>query len=211
MKMSNKRSCFAGVTLLLALFSAQTLAADRVVFELNGVEYRESELSPEARLSLFELESKHYRELQPIFDKVLADIYFEKEAGRLEKTEEEVRAEHLPAVEPDEKDIRALYESRKDLIGKPYEAVRHHIVRALRKKQVREKKAELGVAYREKSAFRVLLPPPVPPLLRHRHHGGPGKGQSRCRSDHHGVCRIPMFALQDCWRIPGSGRRALRG
>nr|VFK20363.1 MAG: hypothetical protein BECKLFY1418C_GA0070996_107113 [Candidatus Kentron sp. LFY] len=157
------------------------------------------------RLSLFELESKHYRELQPIFDKALADIYFEKEAKRLGKTKGAIRAERLAMPEPDEKDIRALYESRKDLIGKPYEAVRHHIVRALRKKQVREKKAELGVAYREKSAFRVLLPPPVPPFFAIDTTGAPVKGNPDAEVTIVEYCRIPMFALQDCWRIPGSG------
>nr|VFK11635.1 MAG: Thioredoxin [Candidatus Kentron sp. LPFa]VFK28220.1 MAG: Thioredoxin [Candidatus Kentron sp. LPFa] len=181
MKTPHKKSSNAlfGIALALMLGATQTLAADRVLFQLNGADYDQSKLSQGSRLALFAAESKYYRELQQVIDKELFEIYLVEEAKRMGKSKEAIRAERLTVAEPTEKEIRAFYDSRKARMKKPYEAVREGFTKYLRKKAVSERKAALVAAYREKNAVKMLMSRPVAPVMEIATEGFPVKGDPK--------------------------------
>lgn len=181
MKTPHKKSSNAlfGIALLLTLGATQTLAADRVLFQLNGADYDQSKLSQGSRLALFAAESRHYQGLKQVIDQELFEIYLAEEAKRLAKSLEEIRAERLAGTEPTEKEIRAFYDSRKARMKKSYGAVRDQFARYLRKKAVSEKKAALVAQYREKNAVKMPMSRPVAPVMEIATEGFPVKGDPK--------------------------------
>nr|VFK30573.1 MAG: Protein-disulfide isomerase [Candidatus Kentron sp. MB]VFK34851.1 MAG: Protein-disulfide isomerase [Candidatus Kentron sp. MB]VFK77003.1 MAG: Protein-disulfide isomerase [Candidatus Kentron sp. MB] len=177
---NNVRPFFFGALALLPfiLSSFQTLASERALFQLGGLDYQESELPANARLALYELEEGFYGGLEAIFDQVLFDIYLKGESKRLGKSKEEIRAERLSTPAPDEDNIRAFYETIKDRLGKPYEAVREGIVELLEQREMEKKRALLLADYREKNQFKILLPRITPPSIEIHSAGFPVKGSS---------------------------------
>nr|VFK37343.1 MAG: Thioredoxin [Candidatus Kentron sp. TC] len=160
----------------ITLFPRETLAADRALFQLNGLDYLESELPPRLRLALHEVENEYYQRLQRIFDEVLFDTYLEEEVERFGKPRKEIEAEQLSVAAPGEDDIRAFYATIEKRIGKPYEAVRESIADLLRGKEMEKKRSALLAEYREKNNFKILLPRITPPVIKIHTEGFPDKG-----------------------------------
>nr|VFJ55306.1 MAG: Thioredoxin [Candidatus Kentron sp. FW] len=171
-----------GIAFLLIVSAPRwTLASDRALFQLGGIDYLESELPPGLRLDLYEVEDEYYRELQRIFDEALFDIYLQEESERLGKSKDQIRAKRLSAPKPGEADVRAFYENIKDRIGRPYKAVRGQISDLLRQQASDKKRADLLADYRQKNHFKILLPRITPPTVEIRTRGFPTKGDPKAR------------------------------
>nr|VFJ89650.1 MAG: Thioredoxin [Candidatus Kentron sp. LFY] len=184
MKIANKdlRNMICSGIAILSLMIAwgpKTLAGNRALFQLDGMDYLESELPPASRLALYEVEDEYYRKLEAIFDDVLFDSYLEEEAERLGKSKNKIRAERLSVAEPGEDDIRAFYDTIGNRIGKPYKAVRARIAEHLRQEKIDKKRADLLESYRQKNNFKILLPRITPPVIDIHSQGFPTKGDPK--------------------------------
>ena len=162
--------------LLFGYGAIPALAADRMLFQVDGFDYSESELSAERQLALYELDNDHYQKVQQLIDDALFDIVVEKEAERRKTTAEAVRNELLAVRVPDEKSLREFYDKNKRRISKPYKQVREQIARFVREESRKEKKAELLAAFKEKNDFKILLPQPIAPVVQIATDGFPTKG-----------------------------------
>nr|VFK43076.1 MAG: Thioredoxin [Candidatus Kentron sp. SD] len=185
MKTGKKHPCnmtFGGIALLflVATFLPRAaLAEDRALFQLGGMDYMESELPPELRLDLYEVEDEYYRRLQVIFDKAVFDSYLKEESERLGKSGEEIKVERLSVTQPSEESIRAFYEKIRNHIGKPYESVRERIAKHLRDEEMSNKRSGLVTEYRKKNNFKILLPRITSPVIEIHTQGFPAKGDPK--------------------------------
>nr|VFJ56984.1 MAG: Protein-disulfide isomerase [Candidatus Kentron sp. DK] len=173
----------SGICLILlsVLGTARASGIDRALFQLDSLDYMESELPPDAQMALYELDRQYYQKLQRIIDDVLFDRFIREEAEREKKTEEEIRAARLSVAEPEENNVRALYEMLKERIGKPYEAVRGELAAHLQQERIEEKRTALVAAYQDKKEFLMLLPRPTPPFVEIRTAGFPVKGNPKAK------------------------------
>nr|VFK66042.1 MAG: Thioredoxin [Candidatus Kentron sp. UNK]VFK71706.1 MAG: Thioredoxin [Candidatus Kentron sp. UNK] len=172
---------------LITLSPREALAANRALFQLNGLDYLESELPPDLRSTLhqleneyYELEDQYHRKLQQlIFDAVLFDNYLEEEAERLGKSKQEIKAERLSTPAPSEESVRAFYATVEKRIGKPYEDVRKDLADLLRAREIEKERSALLATYREKNDFKVLLPRITSPVIKIHTEGFPAKGDPK--------------------------------
>nr|VFJ65357.1 MAG: Thioredoxin [Candidatus Kentron sp. FM]VFJ66435.1 MAG: Thioredoxin [Candidatus Kentron sp. FM] len=186
MKTANiKSSNLLSAGIVFVLLSAQVLtpglAAERALFQLNGLDYLESELPAGSQLTLYELDNEYYRELRLLIEDVLFEMYLEQEARREGKSKDEIRTARLSVEEPDEKSIRALYDILETRIDKPYQSVRKQLAEHLRRQQADAKKFMLLADYREKNDFEMLLARPVPPFIEIRTRGFPVRGNPEAK------------------------------
>ncbi|MBT8419831.1 MAG: DsbA family protein [Gammaproteobacteria bacterium] len=177
--LSTAHSIGAALILLLLTGFSQTFAADRALFQLNGMDYLESELPSGSQLALYELDNDYYQKVQLLIDEALFDIYLDEEAKREGKTRDEIRTARLLVAEPDESSVRGLYEVLRGRIKQPYEVIREQLAEHLHQQQIDAKKVELLADYRRKSAFRILLPRPVSPFVAIQTQGFPVRGNPK--------------------------------
>ncbi|VFM99431.1 MAG: Thioredoxin [Candidatus Kentron sp. G] len=173
----------AGIVFVLLLVQAliPSLAAERALFQLNGLDYLESELPPGLQLGLYQLDDEYYRKLLLLIEDVLFEMYLEQEARREGKSKDEIRTARLSVEEPDEKSIRALYDILETRIKRPYKSVREQLAEHLRRQQADAKKFMLLADYREKNGFEMLLPRPVPPFVEIQTRGFPVRGNPKAK------------------------------
>nr|VFK55407.1 MAG: Thioredoxin [Candidatus Kentron sp. TUN]VFK57455.1 MAG: Thioredoxin [Candidatus Kentron sp. TUN] len=161
---------------LIALGPREVLAGNRALFQLDGMDYMESDLPSGSQLDLYEIENEYYQKLDAFFDDVLFDLYLEEESKRLGKSKEEIKMERLSVPEPDQASVRAFYDNSDATDKPPYESVQGKILRYLREVEIQKKWSALLTDYREKNNFELLLPRAIPPLVKIDTEGFPFKG-----------------------------------
>ncbi|MCP4696539.1 MAG: thioredoxin domain-containing protein [Gammaproteobacteria bacterium] len=155
------------------------LAADRPLFRYNGFEYIESELSLDLRQLLHEADIAHYKKVQQVIDGALLDVYFTKESERLGKSKEALILEHTAVEAPDEKTLRAFYNTNKKHIKGSYEKVRKQLENYLRGQKMQEKRQELLASLKENSDFEMRFVQPIAPYVEIDTKGFPAKGSAK--------------------------------
>jgi len=169
-----------GAFFTMAIGSA-ALSAECVLFQLNGLDYSESELPPALQLALYDLENDYYQNVEQILSEALLDIYLQEESERLGKSKKEIKAKLLAVEKPDEKSIRAFYKIIKDRIKKPYQAVRKQIAEHLHQQRMDAKKLMLVADYQAKNDFKISLPRPTPPFVKINTEGFPIRGNPNAK------------------------------
>lgn len=168
--------------LLLPLPDSTRAESDnRALFQLNGLDYMESELSSGAQLALYKLDKDYYKKLQDIIDEALFEMYLAREAARENKTPDEIEKDRLSVEEPGDDKVRALYGMLKDRIEKPYETVREQLATHLHEQQIALKKAGLLADYRKENEFMMMRSPPVVPFVEIETEGFPVRGNPEAK------------------------------
>jgi protein-disulfide isomerase len=154
-------------------------AADNdALFQYDGLDYVESDLSLARRQELYQLDQEHFQNRQRMLDDVLVETHLEAEAERRELSKQEVMDEFFAVEIPDETVVRAFYDENKARIRAPYEQVKDRIGEYLVSQQVEARKAELVEELRGADKYKLLIARPEPPLADIAIDGRPAKGEA---------------------------------
>ena len=147
-----------------------------IIFKLDGVEYKESDLSDSLKQVLYDARLKYFKERISVIDSAVLELEMERRALESGKTREEMAKESLAVPVPDDADIELFYESNKARIGYPLDMVQDQLRELLVQQEKEEKRATIISEAKRGRAFVLALPAPVAPEVKIEIEGFPSKG-----------------------------------
>ncbi|MCB1860308.1 MAG: DsbA family protein [Gammaproteobacteria bacterium] len=152
-----------------------------ILFKLDGVEYRESDLSDSLKQVLYDARLKYYKETISVIDSAVMELEIERRALVSGRTKEEMAKESLAVQVPDDADIEMFYESNKARIGYPLDMVQDQLRALLVQRAKEEKEAEIISEAKRNRAFSLALQTPVAPEVKITTEGFPNKGNPNAK------------------------------
>ncbi len=151
------------------------------IFKLDGVEYRESDLSDSLKQVLYDAKLKYYKERINVIDSAVLELEIERRAVESGKTKEGIEKETLAVPAPDDADIEMFYESNKARIGYPLDMVQDQLRELLVQREKEEKRVEIISEAKRSRAFVLALQAPVAPEVKIAIEGFPIKGDPNAK------------------------------
>ena len=176
MRLRGLRGILSAIVAVTLVAPASAWAEDDALFRYKGFDYSATDLSPEVRQALFDLDMDYYNKHQQLLDNALVEIYLKQTAEERGLTLEATRAELLPVSPPTEQQIRVFYDSNKDRIPYPYDQVKGQISQMLMQQIEGAQKSALVASIKSSEEYEIAMPRPEAPWVEIAIEGYPSKG-----------------------------------
>lgn len=142
--------------------SSSGAPASGVAATAGGVSISMEELNQAAKSQLQKVETEIYQVKKRTLDGLIEEKLIEEAAKKKGLSSEKFLAEEIDAkvTAPTDEEIKALYESSKDKLGKPFEEVRGQITDYLKQNRKMRARADLMASLRQGADVKINLEPP---------------------------------------------------
>jgi len=164
------------VALGLGLVSTASATEERTLFKLNGLDFNESDLSPELRQRVFDVYARYHDQVSEIIRDAAFELHVEDLATKSARSSAAVRAELLAGVAVADAEIRTFYDSNRQRIQMPFEQVRGQIRQYLAGQKQEQARAGVAAQLVSDGTLKHALSAPNAPLVKINLEGFPHKG-----------------------------------
>jgi len=189
--MFNKQTILASIisiSLSTSIFAAEKL------FKMDGKVYSTDELPAKQKQTMFDIELRHFRQLDALVDETILKLHFAELAKKSKKSEAEIEADVLSVKAASEKELKKFYNENKSKIPSnyTYEQVKPEIKRILEGKNRSEKRDALLAKLKKKHKVTLLAKEPESPTIEIKTEGFHTSGKSGSK------VKIVEFADYQC-------------
>jgi protein-disulfide isomerase len=152
---------------------------DAVLMQLDGANYKESDLPPEIRSNLYEVKEEAHNRVDGILNQFGLQLALAKEKGKATNMDSLPPFDQLlDAPAPTEDEMKTVYEQNKARLppDTPFEKIKPEIERYLKNQKVSEALKAKNEEFKAKNRLVLLTPAPVAPKVNLNLAGYPGKG-----------------------------------
>lgn len=142
--------------------STSGVPASGIAATVGGVSITMEELNQAAKSQLQKVETEIYQTKKRALDNLIEEKLIEVAAQKKGMTSEKFLAEEIDAkvTPPSDEEVKALYESSKDKLGKPFDDVKGQIIDYLKQNRKMRAKADLMASLRQGADVKINLEPP---------------------------------------------------
>ncbi|MBI2603430.1 MAG: thioredoxin domain-containing protein [Deltaproteobacteria bacterium] len=174
-----KRSLFFVFSFFLA---ASSKANNEELFRFEGKSYRESDLPPALRQSMFELDRQRYDTVTRLVDSFLLELYVKEEAQKKGKKPEELEQQLFKGKTVNEKDAQTWYDANKSRVGgRSFDSIKGEIVNFLQMQEQEDAQQLVLKSIKGKGTFQLAVTEPIAPQVSITTDAYPSKGSEKAK------------------------------
>lgn len=164
-----------------AFFLATSLQAGaQELFKYQGKVYRESDLPPALRQSMFELDRQRYETVSRVVDSYLLELYVKEEAQKKGKKQEEMEETLFKGKDVSEKDAQKWFDENKNRLGgRSFETIKGEVIKFLNMQEQEKVQKVVLDKLKKQGTFQLAISEPIMPEVSIASEGYPSKGSGK--------------------------------